>query len=320
MTDPSAAPRQPRSAGRAGLGWSHQRLHAAQAAAERGWAVFPVLPYTKIPAVRDWENQATTSQEQIGAWWAIGRAYNVGIACGPAGLLVIDLDTGRGQPPPARWSALGVASGADVFAILAARAKRPLPDDTYTVQTPSGGAHIYYRAPEGTSLRNTAGALGWRVDSRATGGYVLAAGSALRVDGRITAYQVVRDVPAVPLPAWLHLALAPTPADRRAHYEAPTVPARADAYVRAAVTGESVAVASASVGQRNITLFRAAANLGQLVGSGLLEETAATRALESAATVHIGVQGFTSAEAAHTIANGLARGRRQPRGHRATRN
>lgn len=64
--------------------------------------------------------------------------------------------------------------------------------------TPSGGAHLYYRAPEGAELRNTCGRLGWRIDTRAHGGYVLAAGS--RLSGPAGArYEVLRDQAPAPL-------------------------------------------------------------------------------------------------------------------------
>ena len=43
---------------------------AALDAAARGWPVFPVRPWAKIPAVTDWENAATTDPDRITAWWS----------------------------------------------------------------------------------------------------------------------------------------------------------------------------------------------------------------------------------------------------------
>lgn len=69
-----------------------RRLEAAALrATEAGWAVFPIRPRTKIPAVTDWEHTATTDPDQIRRWWA-ARPWNIGIATGPSGLLVVDLD------------------------------------------------------------------------------------------------------------------------------------------------------------------------------------------------------------------------------------
>jgi hypothetical protein len=90
-------------------------------------------------------------------------------------------------------------------------------------------------------------------------------------------------------------------------------PGRLDAYVRAALDGETARVASAEPGNRNHTLFTAAANLGQLVGADLLDDSVAGEALLTAASRHIGVDHFTRREAERTIASGLATGRRQPR-------
>lgn len=43
--------------------------------------------------------------------------------------------------------------------MLAAEAGAELPADTHIVTTP-GGCHLYFRAPAGLALRNTAGTLG----------------------------------------------------------------------------------------------------------------------------------------------------------------
>jgi hypothetical protein len=101
---------------------------------------------------------------------------------GPVGLVVVDLDVPElcEETPPAEWRTEGVRTGADVLAVLAEDA----PDsrsgplyDTYTVVTGRGGRHPYFIAPDGARLGNTAGELGWLVDTRAHGGYVLAAES-----------------------------------------------------------------------------------------------------------------------------------------------
>jgi hypothetical protein len=112
------------------------RLAAALHAAERGWPVFPVYSYSKYPAVPDWEHRATRDLDQITRWWQ-QAAFNIGIACRPAGLVVLDLDAGHGQLPPRQWARLGVRHGRDVLAVLADRAGQPDPVDTYTVATPS---------------------------------------------------------------------------------------------------------------------------------------------------------------------------------------
>jgi Bifunctional DNA primase/polymerase, N-terminal len=66
-------------------------LRSALSLAERGWHGFLCVPGGKRPALRgSWQDHATTEPARIRAWWS-RAAYNIGIACGPSGLVVIDL-------------------------------------------------------------------------------------------------------------------------------------------------------------------------------------------------------------------------------------
>jgi hypothetical protein len=60
------------------------RLAAALHAAERGWPVFPVYPYSKYPAVPDWEHRATRDLDQITRWWQQPRSISAS-PVGPPG-------------------------------------------------------------------------------------------------------------------------------------------------------------------------------------------------------------------------------------------
>lgn len=277
-------------------------LRAAFAAADRGWPVFPLVPYGKRPAITGWPRAASVDAEVLTAWWR--RApYNVGIACGPAGLLVVDLD-GPGQPPP-DWS--GVADGRAVFAELARRSDATL-EPTLTVATPSRGEHRYYAVQEGRPARSTAGSLGWHVDTRGVGGYVVAAGSVRRVDGQPRPYRILDPTEPVPLPDWLAALLAPTPTPA----VRPRIRGRSS-YIEAAVTEEVALVRRARPGTRNTAVFQAAVSLGTLVAAGVLAEDEAREALTAACTIHIGASGFTVAEGERAIGNGLRYGLRRPR-------
>ena len=68
------------------------------------------------PALRgSWQDLATADPDRVPAWWA-RTAYSIGVACGPSGLVVIDLDTpptGRPGDPPA-----AAESGTDALAVL----------------------------------------------------------------------------------------------------------------------------------------------------------------------------------------------------------
>ena len=301
-------------------GPSRRLLGAACAVAGRGWPVFPLQPYGKRPAIRGWPQRATTDPDQLAAWWE--RApYNIGIACGPAGLLVVDLDR---RPAAGETASCGVAGGAELLAVLAVRAGAADPRETYTVTTPSG-EHRYFTVPTAgpediavgndhrqrarAAGRTTAGALGPRIDTRASGGYVAAAGSVRAMCGHRRYYSVARPDPVAPAPPWLLNALIP-PATTRAPQAPVTQPT---AYARTAIAREATAVRVAEPGTRNSRLFSAAVRLGQLAGAGLLTEQDATAALLQAADPHIGVEGFTTAEAMRAVSNGLGYGRRRPR-------
>jgi Bifunctional DNA primase/polymerase, N-terminal len=290
-------------------------LWAATALAERGWHVFPCQPGGKRPALRaDWEHRATTDTARIARCWATGP-YNIGVACGPSHLLVIDLDTPKpGQPTPPEWQhETGIHDGADVLATLCEHARQPWPSETFTVATPSGGTHLYFTAPPGTRLRNTAGRLGWLIDTRATGGYVIGPGSV--IGG--TPYTVVNPARPEPLPGWLAATLAADPAPPE-----PDGPVLADAmgdgqateYALAALRGEVDRVLAAT-SNRNDTLNQAAFALGQLIAAGILPQHLAYRALTEAARrtgldndANCGPRGIDA-----TIRSGFKAGARQPR-------
>ncbi|RBQ17785.1 DNA primase [Spongiactinospora rosea] len=298
---------------------------AAQAAAARGWRVFPLTPGGKMPlrGFTDWEHHGTTDPDRIAAFWQ--RApYNIGVACGPSGLVVIDLDMPKpGEDPPAEAARHGATCGQEVFHLLCQSRNRPYPDDTFTVRTRRGGLHLYFTAPPGVRLRNTAGSkggLGWLIDTRAWGGQVVGPGSYVRLPDGKGPYEILRDVPPAPLPAWLTEALTPPPPPPA---DAPDLLAalpghRLSRYGEAALRAEATAVADAPGGSRNTTLNRAAFNLGQLVTRGVLPEHVVTSALQAAAEVAnrrvTDRTPSTARELAAVIAAGLTAGKKaQPR-------
>ncbi|MDX2974269.1 bifunctional DNA primase/polymerase [Kribbella solani] len=284
-------------------------LAAALAASERGWHVFPLLPNTKQPAVKDWEKRATTNTGRIERCWST-RQYGVGIACGPSGLVVIDLDKPKpGQETPEAWRQPGITCGADVLASLADKAAQPYPCTTHTVWTGRAGEHLYFTAPDGTKLRNTQARLGWLVDTRAHGGYVVGAGSLIA--GR--PYTTVHDAQALPLPQWLLKALTPAPPPRQQELPVRLPTSRRTGYLAAAIRAETQRVGTAAEGQRNHVLYTAAVALGQLVAGGSLTETEVRSVLTDAAEAQVAAGAYTAWEADKTISSGLRAGAKRPR-------
>jgi hypothetical protein len=285
------------------------RRRALRAAAQ-GFFVFPVQRGGKTPAVprkTSWDELATRDRDQINTWWPDGAGLNIGISTGRSGLLVVDLDHGKGVPPPPRWQ--GATHGRDVLARLAAEAGEPFPDHTLAVTTSTGGLHLYFRAPENPVLRNTAGTLGWCIDTRGKGGYIVGAGSVR--GGR--AYTVTHRAPIAALPDWLRAALTPRVPAPRTSPHLPVGDSRAERYLAAIVEGETTRVTNAVVHSRNHTLFIAALKLGSLVGAGELGEATAEDSLLAAASRHFGVEDFHDNEARKTIASGIQLGKQSPR-------
>lgn len=138
-------------------------LQHARASAKRGWFVFPVVPDGKRPLVKKWEKEATTDTAKIEAWWEAWPDANYGIACGPSGLFVVDVDVKKGK------------RGTDTLADLELEGLCP---PTFEVETPSGGWHLYYRGVGPNSSEK----LGPGIDTRGQGGYVVGPGA--RINGK----------------------------------------------------------------------------------------------------------------------------------------
>lgn len=280
-------------------------MSAAADAVARGFALIPLAAGAKTPILRRWELEASRDLRQVRRWLQRDPLPNLGVAAGPSGLLVVDLDVGRGEPAPEPWR--GARSGQDVFARLAATYGHDERPATYTVSTPSGGLHLYFRPPDTARLGNTVRKLGWCIDTRGRGGYIVAA-AARTARG---AYTVVDPSPVAPLPRWLLDALTPRPVTR--DVTAPVRVGSVEPYVQAAVLSECAAVRAARVGTRNVALHKAARICGEFVGAGRLPEDHARAALRDAASAHVGVAGCTRHEVEQTIQGGLEYGRQRPR-------
>ncbi|MGW1902891.1 bifunctional DNA primase/polymerase [Streptomyces hirsutus] len=286
-------------------------LHAALDAAEHGWHVFPLRPGTKRPALhgektctgsgpcadghRKWEQRATTDPDRIHAAWS--RApFNVGIATGPSGLVVVDLDT------PEHKGSSDAPCGTATFAALCERAGHPVPA-TYRTRTASGGQHLYFTAPDGVRLANTAGTVAASVDTRAWGGYVVAAGSTTPTG----AYEALCASMPVALPGWLHTILKPAPVRPVGPLRLPAVDGSRAAL--AALEAECAVVAAAPEGARNTALNRCAFKVGRFVAWGDLPRHVAEEAFQAVGEA----VGLTAAECRTTIRSALDSSQRTAR-------
>lgn len=269
----------------------------------RGLRVFPLRPGSKVPALNhDWEGRATTDPGRIERCWRAG-AFNIGVACGPSGLYVLDLDTPKSDTPPpaAPFDEPGVTDGADTLALLALLNAEPLPFDTFAVVTGRGGMHLYFRQPDGTPLRNTTSKLGWLIDTRGAGGYVVGPGST--VNGK--PYRLSSGREPAALPAWIRRLIdppkRPAPTGPPPKYHAP------GRYAETVLRGELDKVLTAKPGTRNDTLNRAAFTLGTHVARGTLPAAVVEHALADVAERLAGDVN----KSLNTIRNALSDGQRK---------
>ena len=154
--------------------------------AKSGLPVFPCEVNSKLPAIKNYPDRATTDQKQVKAWWN-GTPKNVAVSTGHAGdggiLTVVDVDVKDGK-----------GGDTTLFQLEAEGFEFP---PTFEVKTPSNGRHLYYNAP--IALRQGVNTLGQGIDTRCVGGYVLAPGSV--IDDR--KYEVVNKSHIAAAPAWL---------------------------------------------------------------------------------------------------------------------
>ncbi|WP_256105972.1 bifunctional DNA primase/polymerase [Streptomyces sp. ODS05-4] len=310
--------------------------------AGRGFPVHPLVPGRKTPAANcetcrnscstpercachlqgGWCHGfhcATVDPERIASWWSSEPRFGVGVATGPADLVVLDVDAHGAQVPerarllpgipiPPAVDLQGLTSGYDTLALLAAYRGRPDPaGDTGTlrVRTPSGGLHIWYRnSRPGTRFRSSVGsstrtALAWQVDVRARRGYIVAPRTRVSA-GVYTALGTAKE-PA-PLPEWLADELCRTghaedppeapsavalgSAGKCRHYRGgggDEVSEAAQAPLRALLEDVTACAAVPEGAAFTEKLNRAAWTAGGLVSAGRVDEETARRLLRQAA-------------------------------------
>jgi hypothetical protein len=166
-----------------------------------GWLVFPCIPKGKRPATANGFKDRTLDPAQIEAWWEANPDYNIGIVPADRDQTVIDLDG---------------SAGAENWAVEYGDAP-----PTYTVTTPSGGKHLYFKG-----VLDTNGKLAPGIDIRSTRGYVLVPPSVVEYpDGTVATYEFANNTAPAPLPDAIPAAVAANvkverkPADAPEHVE-----------------------------------------------------------------------------------------------------
>lgn len=315
-------------------------LEAALAYARAGWPVFPCNPMPDTPSAKKKQAKsplvgndrdanfnpipktgglykATCDEKQIREWWRKWPKALIGMPTGKAsGVFVVDLDPRGGETLE------------DVEARLSA-AVGDLPPGLRAI-TQSGGAHYYFKLPDGEETPRNAAKKLEGIDWRGDGGYVIVPPS-MMLDGKGYTWALGPDEgeAAEAPPLLLDLIYQRGPFARHAPsagagtYGAgfsgrvPPKPANQNdagddavrRYVQAALTNAASEVRAAAQGTRGSTLNSVAYSMGKFVGAGALSEREVWAALADAADAN----GMTSVDGADErdakIRRGLESGR-----------
>lgn len=243
---------------------------------------FRVFPATltpdrqKVPLIKGWNEQATNDPEQIKLWTDLFRDRLTfwGIPCGAKnGIIALDIDVKKGNG----WESLK-------------KMGRTLPPTLYQT-TPTGGAHLIFKAPPGIQIPNTVNQkLG--LDTRGDRGWIAFYG--FKNPG----------TPIAEAPPWLLEEVAKTPQIAPAGPSIKVVPEIAERLIQASLE----AIRHAPEGESNNTLNVESFKLGQLIASGSITREYAEAALFRAAKE----RGKPDYEAKATIDSGLRGGMGKP--------
>lgn len=268
------------------------RLDEALQYANLGYGVFPCKRNAKYPITPNGKDDANTDPDQIRTWFQ--RDVNVGLLP-PSNVLALDVDSLE------RLEVL-----LDTFPALT---NAPLH------HTPRPGAHVFVRLPDG-----------WRMPSRVetqpdvtvrgmANTYLIAPPSYVIEPQYRGHYKVIRPLVSPPELPEAPPDLLEYLTQERERPQAPPAQWRppqggTTPYGQAALDGELYALRSTTEGTRNDQLNDSAFALGQLTGSGEIEDAQSVKheLLDAALTC-----GLPQSEACNTIESGFSAGLLKPR-------
>lgn len=288
-----------------------------------GFAVFPLAPLSKIPAIPKRApyngrgcNDATTDIEQIERWWKEYPKANVGLATGPvSGCWVLDVDP-ETSPDGAAWLAAKEAEFG------------PLPV-TPEAKTLKGGRHLLFKWNDAYPVGNRVNFGGdgdkklMGLDARGDGGYIVAAPSHVvevkrgrTWDGKYEwlADRKLSSTPVAEAPLWLLEAVVHRAQAQTQEAFVPRERREGDGfrYGHKALDVECQEMMSAAPGGQDNQIVSSAYKIGQLVAGGEIPRQDAEDALVNAAMAIPG-QSKPSAVIIDKIKRAMAAGAEKPR-------
>ena len=269
---------------------------AAIKIAKDGFKIFPCND-KKQPLVKNGFHAATNNVNQINEWWTKWPNAAIGMPTGAVnGFWVVDCDVKNGN---------GILEFLNIC-----KEHNYNPDNTYIVETQSGGLHYYFEFEQDSPISNSAKIIAPNIDIRGDGGYVIVPPSC--INGKI--YKVNNNKTIQTAPSWLielckgkgHTNIQKAENNSlKANFSGVVSPVVKNIFERAIND-----VKLAPDGCRNDTLNRSAFLCGQLIGANSLDEDFARTELEKAASHYIATDGEHAAIA--TIKSGIEKGKLEP--------
>lgn len=170
-----------------------------QLLSDQGIHLFPLRRKT---ANFPWADRAKTAPDRLPEYLS-QNPPGMGIPTGPSGLIVVDIDNKKGDGSVTGFDSIGASVLFDMIDM----------EEPPVVQTPSGGQHVYFKAPEGSTVKSSASKWREQVDIRALGGMVVAPGSRLPNGLYKPLYGSFEDIPMIP--QWLYDELKEKPQEPR---------------------------------------------------------------------------------------------------------
>jgi hypothetical protein len=127
--------------------------------AKHGLPVFPCRANSKAPATPNGFKNATTDRDQIDEWWSENPQYNPASCPDDSGHFVVDVDPRNGGD----------------LSLLDLELKNGGLPQTFTVKTPSGGQHFWFKG----SAKSSTSRIAPGIDIKGRGGYVLLPGATI---------------------------------------------------------------------------------------------------------------------------------------------